>query len=132
MNKHLRWVRQALAAYIDHKASMRAPQVTLEERGKKVIAGPAGKERRNGGVSPFQHMTKDDLIKECRGRNCPRDGLLKPSLYSQLGEELKGIQRFPVLCFSNQTSFLRDLNLARYEVVPMEPKMTSRRTLTIG
>ena len=111
----------ASAAYTDHIASMRAPQVTLEERRKKVIAGPAGKERRNGGVSPFQHMTKDDLIKECRGRNLPTNGLLKPSLYSQLREELKGIQRVPALCFPNQTSSLQDLNLAQYEVVPVEP-----------
>ena len=34
------------AAYIDHVASMRAPQVTLEERRRKVIAGPAGRDRR--------------------------------------------------------------------------------------
>ena len=80
VNKHLRWIRQASAAYTGHVASMRAPQVTLEERGKKVTAGPAGKERSNGGVSPFQHLTKLDLIKECRGRNLPTDGLLKPSL----------------------------------------------------
>ena len=111
----------ASAAYIDHVASMRAPQVTLDERREKVIAGPAGKERRNGGLSPFQQMTKDDLIKECRGRNLPTDGLLKPALYSQLREELKGIQRVPALCFPNQTSSLQDLNLAQYEVVPVEP-----------
>jgi len=66
-------------------------------------------------------MTKDDLIKECRGRNLPTDDLLKPSLYSQLREELKGIQRVPALCFPNQTSSLQDLNLAQYEVVPVEP-----------
>ena len=95
--------------------------MTLEERRKKVLAGPAGRERRNGGVSPFQQMTKDDLIKECRGRNLPTDGLLKPSLYSQLREELKGIQRVPALCFPSQTSSLQDLNLAQYEVVPVEP-----------
>ena len=111
----------ASAAYIDHVASIRAPHVTLEERRKKVLAGPAGRERRNGGVSPFQQMTKDDLIKECRGRNLPTDGLLKPSLYSQLREELKGIQRVPALCFPSQTSSLQDLNLAQYEVVPVEP-----------
>ena len=111
----------ASAAYIDHVASIRAPHVTLEERRKKVLAGPAGRERRNGGVSPFQQMTKDDLIKECRGRNLPTDGLLKPSLYSQLREELKGIQRVPALCFPSQTFSLQDLNLAQYKVVPVEP-----------
>lgn len=84
----------ASAAYSDHVASITARQLTLEERRKKVIAGPAGRERKNGGVSPFQQMTKEDLIKECRGHNLPADGLLKPSLYSQLREELKGIKQF--------------------------------------
>ena len=107
--------------YFDHIASLRAPQITLEERRKKVIAGPAGKERRNGGVQPFQQMSKDDMIRECKGRNLPTDGLLKPALQSQLREELKGIQRVPALCFPNQSASMKDLNLTQYEVVPVEP-----------
>ena len=107
--------------YSDHVASLRAPQITLEERRKKVIAGPAGKERRNGGVQPFQQMSKDDLIRECKGRNLPTGGLLKPALQSQLREELKGIQRVPALCFPDQTTSMNDLNLTQYEVVPVEP-----------
>ena len=78
--------------YFDHIASLRALQITLEERRNKVIAGPAGKETRNGGVQPFQQMSKDDTIRECKGRNLPMDGLLKPAFQSQLREELKGIQ----------------------------------------
>ncbi len=109
------------AAYVDHVASMRAPQVILEERRRKVIAGPAGRERRNGGVNPFQKMTKDDLIRECRGRKIPTDGLKRPALYSQLKEELRGIQRVPALCFPNQKSTMQDLNLTMYEVIPVEP-----------
>ncbi|PFX25074.1 hypothetical protein AWC38_SpisGene10291 [Stylophora pistillata] len=66
-------------------------------------------------------MTREDLIKECRGCNLPTDGLLKPSLYSKLRKELKGIQWVPALCFPNQTTYLQDLNLAQYEVVPVEP-----------
>ena len=107
--------------YFDHIASLRAPQITLEERRKKVIAGPAGKERRNGGVQPFQQMSKDDMIRECKGRNLPTDGLLKPALQSQLREELKGIQRVPALCFPDQSASMKDLNLTQYEVVPVEP-----------
>ena len=107
--------------YFDHIASLRAPQITLEERRKKVIAGPAGKERRNGGVQPFQQMSKDDLIRECKGRNLPTDGLLKPALQNQLREELKGIQRVPALCFPDQSASLKDLNLTQYEVEPVEP-----------
>ena len=33
-------------------------------------------------------MGKDDMITECRGRNLPTDGLLKPALLNQLREEL--------------------------------------------
>ena len=107
--------------YPDHIASLRAPQITLEERRKKVIAGPAGKERRNGSVQPFQQMSKDDMIRECKGRNLSTDGLLKPVLQSQLREELKGIQRVPALCFPDQCASMKDLNLTQYEVVPVEP-----------
>ena len=109
------------AQYSDHIASVRAPQITLEERRRKVIAGPAGKERRNGGVQPFQKMSKDDLIRECKGRNLQTDGLLKPALQSQLREELKGIQRVPALCFPDQSASMKELNLTQYEVVPVEP-----------
>jgi len=85
------------AQYSDHIVSLRAPQITLEDRRKKGIAGLVGKESRNGGVQPFQRMSKDDMIRECKGQNLPKDGLLKPALQSQLREELKGIQRVPVL-----------------------------------
>ena len=111
----------AAALYYDHVASLRAPQITLEERRRKVTSGAAGRERRNGGVNPFQNMSKDELIRECKSRNLPTEGLLKPALQSHLREELKGVQRVPALCFPNQRASMKDLNLAQYEVVPMEP-----------
>ena len=107
--------------YSDHIASLRASQITLEEQRKKFIAGLAGNERRNGGMQPFQQMSKDDMITECKGRNLPTDGLLKPALQSQLREELRGIQQVPVLCFPNQSASMKDLNLTQYEVVLVEP-----------
>ena len=111
----------ASVQYIDHVASLRAPQITLDERRKKVIAGPAGRERRNGGITPFHQMSKDELIRECRGRQLQSDGLLKPALLGNLREELKGVQRVPALCFPNQTASMKDLDLGQYEVVPVEP-----------
>ena len=111
----------ASVQYIDHVASLRAPQITLDERRKKVIAGPAGRERRNGGINPFHQMSKDELIRECRGRQLQSDGLLKPALLGNLREELKGVQRVPALCFPNQTASMKDLDLGQYEVVPVEP-----------
>ena len=72
-------------------------------------------------MQPFQQMSKDDMIRECKGRNLPTDGLLKPALQSQLREELKGIQRVPALCFPDQSASMKDLNLTQYDVVPVEP-----------
>ena len=106
---------------MNHIGSLRAPHITLEERGKKVLAGPAGMERRNGGVHPFKHMSKQELIRECKGRHLPTDGLLKPTLETQLSKEIKGIQRVPALSFPEQDSSMKQLNLEQYEVVPVEP-----------
>lgn len=109
-------------SYTDHTASLRAPIITLEERRQKVSAGPAGRDRRNGGVHPFKNMTKDNMIRECRGRHLPsEEGLLKPALEAQLKEELKRIQRVPALSFPEQGSSMKHLNLSKYEVVPVEP-----------
>ena len=111
----------ASANYIDHVGSLRAPHITLEERRKKVLAGPAGRERRNGGVHPFMNMTKEELVKECQEHHLPTEGLLKPALEGQLKDELKGIQHVPALSFPAQTTAMKDLNLGKYEVVPAEP-----------
>ena len=66
-------------------------------------------------------MSKEDLVRECKGRHLPTDGLLKPALEGQLKEELKGIQRVPALSFPAQTTSMKELNLGTYEVVPVEP-----------
>ena len=111
----------ASASYIDHVGSLRAPHITLEERRRKVLEGPAGKERRNCGVHPFKNMNKEELIRECKGRHLSVDGLLKPALESNLKEVLRGIQRVPALCFPQQECSLQELSLGNYEVLPVEP-----------
>ena len=111
----------ASANYINHVGSLRVPHITLEEGREKVLEGPAGRERRNGGVHPFKNMSKEDLVRECKGRHLPTDGLLKPALEARLKEDLKGIQRVPALSFPAQTTSMKELNLGSYEVVPVEP-----------
>ena len=111
----------ASASYIDHVGSLRAPHITLEERRRKVLEGPAGKERRNCGVHPFKNMNKEELIRECKGRHLSVDGLLKPALESNLKEVLRGIPRVPALCFPQQECSLQELRLGNYEVLPVEP-----------
>ena len=78
-------------------------------------------ERRNGGVNPFRRLSKEELIRECKGRHLRTDGLLKPALQIQLREEMKGVQRLPALSFPEQDSSMKELNLEQYEVVPVEP-----------
>ena len=133
------------ANYMNHIGSLRAPHITLEERKNKVLTGPAGMERRNGGVHPFKHMSKEELngvhpfkhmskeglIRECKGRHLPTDGLLKPALETQLREEIKGIQQVPALSFPEQDSSMKELTLEQYEVVPVDLSMTSRSTSTM-
>ena len=67
------------------------------------------------------YMSKEELVKEYKGCNLPTAGLLKPALEGQLMEEMKGIQRVPALSFPTQTTSINELNLERYEVVPVEP-----------
>ena len=100
----------------DHVGSLRALHITLEERRRKVLEGPAGKERRNCGVLPFKNMSKEGLIRECKGRHLSVDGLLKPASESNLKEVLRGIQRVPALCFPQQECSLQELSLGNYEV----------------
>jgi len=42
-------------------------------------------------------ISKEDLVRECKGRHLPTDSLLKPALAAQLKEKLKGIQRVPAV-----------------------------------
>jgi len=68
-------------------------------------------------------MSKNKLIREirdCKRRNLPTDGLLKPALQTHLGEELQGVQRVPVLWVPNQRASMKHLNLAKYSVVPVQ------------
>ena len=62
---------------------------------KKSSCRPSWKGEKEWRCEPFPTHDKRWSYKECTGRNLPTDCLLKPSLYSQLREELKGIQRVP-------------------------------------
>ena len=66
-------------------------------------------------------MSKDDLVRECKGGYLPTDGLLKPALDAELKEKqkLRSIQRVPALSFRAQTTSMKEPG--SYEVVPVEP-----------
>ena len=66
-------------------------------------------------------MKVDELRKECRARGLPTEDLLRPKLQKELREHLGGIQRVPSLLFPNPSATMEDLNLQKYEVIPVEP-----------
>ncbi|XP_057308110.1 uncharacterized protein LOC130645997 [Hydractinia symbiolongicarpus] len=98
--------------------------VSLEQRRKKVISGPAGQQQK--AVSPFQQLNVEKLGLEVNYRNLDRDlpvhqKLHKKDLEQLLKNHLTGIIRVPALCFGNEHSTMESLNLANYEVMPIEP-----------
>lgn len=104
--------------HIDY--NLRCSILTMSERQKKVLAGPAGKHKRNGGVKPFKNMTLEELQTECSGRGLSDEGK-RPDLEKTLKEELGGIQRVPAMLIHDQDKDLSSLMLPMYEVLPTEP-----------
>ena len=112
------------ALWTDVVACFRAGGLTIQQRLDKVLAGPAGRKRRNGGIHPFKKLTLDELAAECAARQLPVDHgqrLTKKRLQALLTEDLKGIQRVPALMFTCQNKDLETVNLTRYEALPSEP-----------
>lgn len=97
-----------------------AQHQTVEYRRQKVLAGPAGRESRNGGLKPFHGMSTNELTRELKARKLNSTGS-KPVLEARLREELGGIQRVPALLFGCQEAKLADLNLENYEIACSEP-----------
>ncbi len=60
--------------YRDLTYSFRCPHLSLADRQRIVLAGPAGKAKRNGGIKPFKGMTVAELKTECRARGLCDDG----------------------------------------------------------
>ena len=54
--------------YKDLAVSFSRPHLTLSERLKKVLQGPAGKNKRNAGLKPFKDLRLEELRDECRAR----------------------------------------------------------------
>lgn len=93
--------------------SLPRPHLTLSERLKKVLQGPAGKNKRNGGLKPFKDLRLEELRSECRARGLETDGQ-KKELQEILKEEIGGIQRVPAMMFFDQEKTLADLGLGTH------------------
>ncbi|PFX15194.1 putative serine/threonine-protein kinase [Stylophora pistillata] len=96
--------------YRDLTYSFRRPQLSLADRQNIVLAGPAGKAKRNGGIRPLKDMSVAELQRECRARGLCDEGY-KKDLQIILKEHLGGIQRVPAMFTMNQGRSLKDLHL---------------------
>ena len=99
--------------YKDLAVSLSKPHLTLSERLRKVLQGPAGKNKRNAGLKPFKDLRLEELRSECRARGLETDGQ-KKDLKEILKEDIGGIQRVPAMMFFDQEKTLADLGLGRH------------------
>ena len=102
--------------YRDLTYSFRRPLLSLADRQKIVLAGPAGKSQRNGAIRPFKNLTIAELQRECRARGLCDDGR-KKDLEATLKEHLGGIQREPAMLLHNQGKNMKDLHLGIYQFI---------------
>ena len=75
-----------------------------------MLAGPAGRAKRNGGIKPFKNMPVAELGMECRARGLSDEGYKKDPLVV-LKEHLGGIQRVPALLILDEARSMKDLHL---------------------
>ena len=99
--------------YKDLAVSFSRPHLTLSERLKNVLQGPAGKNKRNAGLKPFKDLRLEELRDECRARGLESKGQ-KKELQEILKEEIGGIQRVPAMMFFDQEKKLADLALGKH------------------
>ena len=102
--------------YKDLAFSLSRPHLSLAECQKKVLQGPAGRQKRNGGIKPFKDLLLEELQRECTARGLPSDGQ-KKELQDVLKEELGGIQRVPAMIFFDQAKTMADLGLGKNRII---------------
>ena len=73
------------------------------------------------GVNPLDDLTVQELRKELTARGVHVGKKLKPELTLQFNELRQGLNDVPALLQSTPQAQLKDLNLERYEISPIEP-----------
>ena len=96
--------------YKDLAVSLKRPHLSMSERLKKVLQGPAGKNRRNGALTPFKDLCVEELKRDCTAHGLSCDGSKKEP-QEILKEEIGGIQRVPAMIFFDQEKTMADLGL---------------------
>jgi len=71
--------------YKDPAVFLRRPHLSLLERIKKVLQGPAGKNRRNGGLKPLKDLHVEDLKREYTVHGLSCDGSKKRTARNSQG-----------------------------------------------
>ena len=88
--------------------SLSKPYLSLTDRLKKVLQGPTGRNKRNGGLKPFKNLRLEELRVECQARGLPAEGQ-KKQLQEVLKEEMGGIQRVPAMMVFDQEKTLEEI-----------------------
>ena len=73
--------------YKDLAVFLRRPHLSLSERLKKILQGPTGKNRRNGGLKPFKDLHVEELKRECTVRGLSCDGSKKRTARNSQGRD---------------------------------------------
>ena len=76
-------------------------------------------------VNILEQISKADLIGELHERGVEfRESENKDALQQKLEDKLHGIHHLPALAFESSTTNLREISLAHYEILPVEPLHT--------
>jgi len=116
------------AKYKDLAVSLSKPHLTLSKRLRKVLQGPAGKNKRNAGLKPFKDLHLEELRSECRARGLETDRQ-KKDLKEILKEDIGGIQRVPAMMFFDQEKTLADLGLGRHCILSITSIVNIKRQI---
>ena len=95
---------------------------SMQER-VNIVMKPGTISKRNtikGKTKPLACLSKNDLEKELAARGIYH-GNSKQDLQKLLDEEMHGVHRLPALLLTNPQASLKDLNLDKYEILPVEP-----------
>ena len=111
--------------YKDLAVSLSRSHMSLTERQKKVLQGPAGQNKRNGGLRPFKDLRLEELKRECNARGLPCDGQ-KKELQEVLKEEIGGIQRVPAMIFFDQEKTLADIGLGENSITNLPLHLSNK------
>lgn len=112
-------IHSSMSYVLDH--ALNCPVVTLQDIQDSILQGAVGRRRSiQLKTKPLEGLGKELLLEEVTSRGI-YDGNTKKELQTILNKEMKGKKRVPALLYNVPEASLRELGLANYEVIPVEP-----------